>query len=155
MRLNGFYVDATNLIVGGCNPQNVGSARMMGVTYEMVGKLAERWALSANLTWTDGLNRVSGQPLLRVAPIQANLVLRYVWDENRTLSLLGNYVSARPDIGGVTVAAYTTFGLRYDQPLGDVTARVGVDNIIDTTYETLSGYPGPRRTVYVQFGTEF
>jgi outer membrane receptor protein involved in Fe transport len=154
LRLNGFYVDATNLIVGGCNPQNVGSARMVGVTYEMVGRLAERWALSANLTWTDGLNRVSGQPLPRVAPIQANLVLRYVWDENRTLSLLANYVSARPD-GGVTVAAYATFGLRYDQPLGDVTARFGADNLFDTSYETLSGYPGPRRTVYVQLGREF
>jgi outer membrane cobalamin receptor len=153
--LNGFYVDATNLIVGGCTPQNVGSARMVGATYEMVGRLTERWALSANLTWTDGLNRVSGQPLLRVAPIQANLVLRFVWDENRTLSLLGNYVSARPDIGGVTVAPYTTFGLRYDQPLGDITARVGVDNVLDTSYETLSGYPGPRRTVYVQLGGEF
>jgi outer membrane cobalamin receptor len=127
---------------------------MVGVTYEMVGRLAERWALSANLTWTDGLNRVSGQPLPRVAPIQANLVLRYVWDENRTLSLLANYVSARPD-GGVTVAAYATFGLRYDQPLGDVTARFGADNLFDTSYETLSGYPGPRRTVYVQLGREF
>ena len=155
LRLNGFYVDATNLIVGGCTPQNVGSARMVGVTYEMVGRLAERWALSANLTWTDGLNRVSGQPLLRVAPIQANLVLRYVWDENRTLSLVGNYVSARPDIGGTTVAAYTTFGLRYDQPLGDATARIGVDNCFDTSYETLSGFPGPRRTVYVQLTREF
>jgi outer membrane cobalamin receptor len=155
MRLNGFYVDATNLIVGGCPPQNVGSARMVGVTYEMVGRLAERWALSANLTWTDGLNRVSGQPLLRVAPIQANLVLRYAWDENRTLSLLGNYVSARPDISGTTVAASTTFGLRYDQPLGDATARIGVDNLFDTSYETLSGYPGPRRSVYVQFERVF
>jgi outer membrane cobalamin receptor len=155
LRLNGFYVDATNLIVGGCTPQNVGSARMVGVTYEMVGRLAEHWALSANLTWTDGLNRVSGQPLLRVAPIQTNLVLRYVWDENRTLSVLGNYVSARPDIGGLTIAAYTTFGLRYDQPLGDVTARVGVDNLLDTSYETLSGYPGPRRTLYVQLERVF
>jgi vitamin B12 transporter len=155
VRLNGFYVDATNLIVGGCTPQNVGSARMVGVTYEMVGRLAEQWALSANLTWTDGLSRVSGQPLLRVAPIQANLVLRYAWGENRTLSLLGNYVSARPDIGGTTVAASTTFGLRYDQPLGDATARIGVDNLFDTSYETLSGYPGPRRSVYVQFERVF
>jgi len=155
MRLNGFYVDATNLIVGGCTPQNVGSARMVGVTYEMVGRLADRWALSANVTWTDGLNRVSGQPLLRVAPIQANLVLRGVWDESRTLSFLGNYVSARPDIGGVTVAAYTTFGLRYEQSLGDVTTRIGVDNLFDTFYETLSGFPGPRRMVYVQLGREF
>ncbi|HEX9532585.1 MAG TPA: TonB-dependent receptor [bacterium] len=155
VRLNGFYVDATNLIIGGCTPQNVGSARMVGVTYEMVGRLAEQWALSTNLTWTDGLNRVSGQPLLRVAPIQANLVLRYAWDENRTLSLLGNYVSARPDIGGTTVAASTTFGLRYDQPLGDATARIGVDNLFDTSYETLSGYPGPRRSVYVQFERVF
>jgi outer membrane cobalamin receptor len=154
LRLNGFYVDATNLIVGGCNPQNVGSARMVGVTYEMVGRLAEHWALSANLTWTDGLDRVSGQPLPRVAPIQANLVLRYAWDENWALSLLGNYVSTRPD-GGVTVAAYTMFGLRYDQPLGDVTARVGVDNLFDTAYETLSGYPGPRRTLYVQLERVF
>ena len=155
LRLNGFYVDATNLIVGGCTPQNVGSARMMGVTYEMVGRLAEQWALSANVTWTDGLNRVSGQPLLRVAPIQVNLVVRFGWGESPTLSLLSNYVSARPDIGGVTVAAYTTFGLRYDQSLGDVTARVGVDNLFDTSYETLSGYPGPRRTVFVQLGREF
>jgi outer membrane cobalamin receptor len=155
LRLNGFYVDATNLIVGGCTPQNVGSARLAGVTYEMVGRLAEGWAINANLTWTDGLNRASGQPLLRVAPIQANLVLRCVWGENRTLSFLGNYVSTRPDIGGVTVAASTTFGLRYDQLLGDATVRVGVDNIFDTTYETLSGYPGPRRTVYVQLGREY
>jgi outer membrane cobalamin receptor len=155
LRLNAFYIDATNLIVGGCTPQNVGSARMAGLTYEMVGRLSDRWALSASLTWTDGLNRVSGQPLLRVAPIQANLVLRCVWDENRSLSLLGNYISARPDVGGVTVAAFTTFGLRYDQPLGDFTTRIGVDNFFDASYETLSGYPGPRRMMYVQLGTEF
>jgi outer membrane cobalamin receptor len=92
---------------------------------------------------------------LRVAPIQANLVLRCVWDENRSLSLLGNYISARPDVGGVTVAAFTTFGLRYDQPLGDFTTRIGVDNFFDASYETLSGYPGPRRTMYVELGTEF
>jgi outer membrane cobalamin receptor len=162
LRLNAFYTDATDLIVGGCNPQNVGSARLMGLSTELVGQLAERWSVMSNLTWTDGIDRTTGQPLLRLPNIQANVVLRYDAGEQRALSILTNYVSDRIDLNfstfpatRVTVPGYVTASVRYEQPLGTLRLRVGLDNLFDTRFETLSGFPGPGRTVFMQVTGDF
>lgn len=161
-RLNGFYTDARDLIVGGCLPMNVGSARIAGLSAEVVGRLGGPWLVSGNVTWSSGLDRGTGLPLLRLPAWQANVILRYAPRPDANLSLLVNYVSARDDLDTstfpatrVTLARYATVGLRYEQKVGNRVIRAGVDNLFDARYETLRGFPGAGRTVFVQWGSTF
>ncbi len=165
VRFNGFYTDAMDLIVGGCNPQNVGSARVAGFSLETVGRFNDRWVVNANLTWSDGIDRSTGLPLLRLPPLQANIVLRYLPGQDTALSVVASYVSDRPDVdfstcpvscpSRVTVPGYVSFGLRAEQNFGTLVLRAGVDNLFDARFETLKGFPGPTRTFFVQVGSEF
>lgn len=162
LRLNAFYSDATDLILGGCDPQNIGSARVVGASAELAGRLSERWSVGSNVTWTDGIDRTTGQPLLRLPNLQANALLRYDAGAQRAFSILANYVSDRIDLdfstfpaARVTVPGYVTVGLRYEQPLGTLRLLVGVDNLLDARFETLRGFPGAGRTVFLQVSGDF
>lgn len=162
VRFNGFYTDAQNLIVGGCDPHNVGSARVAGLSAEVVGRVDQRWAILANLTWTDGVDRGTGLPLLRLPNWTANLIARYEIEAGRALSLLANYVGERVDLDfstwpatRVTLPGHLTFGVRYEHSWPGWTLRVGVDNLFDARYETLRGYPAAGRTYFVRISTSF
>ncbi len=162
VRVNGFTTQARNLIVGGCNPHNVGLAAVSGFSAELVGRLSDRWAVSANVTWTHGVDMATGRPILRLPAAQANLILRYTIDVKRSLALLANYVSDRTDLDFSTFPAqivslppYLTVGVRYEHRLADWVVRAGIDNVFDVRYEPLRGYPAPGRTLYVQFGRAF
>ena len=155
-RLNTFYTDAQNLIVGGCNPQNVGSARILGASAELAGSLRELWQVLANVTWTDGTDLTTGQRLLRVPGWTANLVLRRAVGHGSSLALVASYAGERDDLDGstfparrVTLPGYLTVGLRYELQLDGLAVTVGLDNLFDARYETLRGYPAPGRTVFV------
>lgn len=156
-RLNGFYTDAQNLIVGGCNPQNVGSARILGASAELGGLLAEGWQVLANVTWSDGLDRGSGTRLLRLPGWTANVMLRRELDGRNAFAVLVRYVGERDDLDfssfpatRVTLPGHLTVGLRYELRFGGLTVSLGVDNLFDAQYETLRGYPAPGRTVFLQ-----
>ncbi len=156
-RLGGFYTDAQNLIVGGCNPQNVGSARVSGVSAELSGALHEGWQVLANVTWSEGVDRATGLRLLRLPGWTANLVLRRELAPGSALAVVASYVGERDDLDfssfpavRVTLPGHVTLGLRYEVALSDVLVTVGVDNLFDAQYETLRGYPAPGRTVFVQ-----
>ncbi|MDR7470263.1 MAG: TonB-dependent receptor [Armatimonadota bacterium] len=160
LRLNGFATDARNLIVGGCNPQNVGSARIAGVSAEAAWRIGEEWTVQGNLTWTDGVDRGTGLRLLRVSPWQAGAVLRRIWPSGGAASLVVNYTSARDDLDTstfpatrVTLPGYLTVGLRYERNFGPLLLLAGVDNLLDARYETLRGYPGQGRTFFVQLAS--
>ncbi|HEV8662341.1 MAG TPA: TonB-dependent receptor [Candidatus Methylomirabilis sp.] len=161
-RLNAFYTSARDLIVGGCLPMNVGSARIAGLSAELVGTLGGAWLLSANVTWSSGLDRQTGTPLLRLPGWQANLILRHAPRPDLNVSLLLNYVSARDDLDTstfpatrVTLPGYMILGLRYEQKIGEGVIRAGVDNLLDVPYETLRGFPGAGRTFFVTLGGNF
>lgn len=112
------------------NPQNFGSARLMGLSTVLAGRLSERWSIVSSLTWTDGIDRTTGQSLLRLPNLQANVALRYGAGEQRAFSILTNYVSDRIDLD---------FSIYF----------------IHTRFETLSGIPGPGRTVFMQVTGDF
>ncbi|MGH7377825.1 MAG: TonB-dependent receptor plug domain-containing protein, partial [Candidatus Methylomirabilales bacterium] len=161
-RLNGFYTAARDLFVGGCLPMNVGSARIAGLSAEVVGTLGGGWLLSANVTWSSGLDLQTGLPLLRLPGWQANLILRHAPRPDLNVSLLVNYVSSRDDLDTstfpatrVTLPGYLILGLRYEQKIGVAVVRAGVDNLLDLPYETLRGFPGPMRTFFVTLGGSF
>lgn len=155
-RVNTFYTDAHNLIVGGCNPQNVGSARVSGASLELSGAPAGGWQVLANLTWTDGVDRSTGLPLLRLPRWAASVVLRRELGGDNALVVLASYVGEREDLdfssfpaSRVTLPGYVTVGLRYEMAASDVRVSIGVDNLLDASYETLRGYPAPGRTFFV------
>jgi len=155
-RLNGFYTDAQNLIVGGCNPQNVGSARVTGASAEVSGALSEGWQVLANVTWSDGVDRGTGARLLRLPSWTANLVVRRELGQGSALALLARYVGERNDLDfstfpatRVTLPGHLTVGLRYEVQLPGFAVTLGVDNLFDAQYETLRGYPAPGRTVFL------
>ncbi|MDR7416745.1 MAG: TonB-dependent receptor [Armatimonadota bacterium] len=161
-RLNGFYTDAQDLIAGGCPPQNVGSARITGLSAEAVGRLGDRWSVLGNLTWSDGLDRTTGLALLRLPTWTANLALRYALAENRSVALVARYVGERGDLdysvsppARVVLPAYLNLDLRYEMRISGWTVQAGLDNLLDTRYETLRGYPAPGRSVYVRFSGSF
>lgn len=162
LRLNGFYTDAQNLIIGGCSPRNIGSARVAGLSADVVGRLTDQWLVSGNLTWTSGVDRTTGLSLLRLPTWQANLILRHAMQAGTTISLLANYVSERADLDfstfpatRVTLPGYVTVGLRYEFTVGGRAFRVGIDNLLDARNETLKGFPAPGRTFFLHFGTAF
>ncbi len=155
-RVNTFYTDAHNLIVGGCNPQNVGSARVSGASLELSGAPAGGWQVLANLTWTDGVDRSTGLSLLRLPRWAASVVLRRELGGDNALVVLASYVGEREDLdfssfpaSRVTLPGYVTVGLRYEMAASDVRVSIGVDNLLDASYETLRGYPAPGRTFFV------
>lgn len=155
-RLNGFYTDAQDLIVGGCNPQNVGSARVAGASAELSGRLPDGWQVLANLTWSDGVDRATGLRLLRLPGWTANVVLRRELGQGSALAVLVRYVGERDDLdfstfpaARVTLPAHLTVGLRYEVQVSGLAVTVGLDNLFDARYETLRGYPAPGRTVFV------
>jgi outer membrane cobalamin receptor len=161
-RLNSFYTDAQNLIVGGCDPHNVGSARVAGLSAEVVGRIDERWSIRLNVTRSDGVDRGTGLQLLRVPNWTANLIARYHIEPGIALSLLASYVGERADLdfstwpaARVMLPSYLTFGVRYEQSWSGWTLRVGVDNLLGAQHETLRGYPGPGRTYFVYVSSSF
>jgi len=161
-RLGGFYTDAENLIVGGCPPRNVGSARIVGASAETVGRIGERWQLLTNVTWSDGVDRTTGVRLLRLPTWTANLILRYSLDPQSALALVANYVGERDDLDfsqfppqRVTLPSYVTLGVRYEVRRGGWTIRLGVDNLLDASYETLRGFPSAGRTYALQVSGSF
>jgi outer membrane cobalamin receptor len=152
VRADGFYSDAKDLIRGGCPPANVGSARVMGASLEVAGSLDNRWSVMANLTWTDGVDRTSGLPILRLPAWQANLIVRRTSPAGSSFSILASYVGERSDLDysvsppqRVLLPGNVVIGLRYGHKVGDWEFRVGVDNLLDSAYETLKGYPAPGR----------
>ncbi|MDR5682949.1 MAG: TonB-dependent receptor [Armatimonadota bacterium] len=162
VRLNGFYTDAQNLIVGGCDPHNVGSARVAGLSAEVVGRIDERWMVRANATWSDAIDRQTGLALLRLPRWTASLIARYEIDRGAAVSLLTHYVGERDDLDfstfpakRVTLGGYWTFGARYEHSWSGWTLRLGVDNLFDARYETLRGYPAAGRTYFVYVSSSF
>ncbi|HEV8339118.1 MAG TPA: TonB-dependent receptor [bacterium] len=161
-RLNAFYTAARDLIVGGCLPMNVGSARIGGLSAEVVGALSGTWLLSANITWSSGIDLRTGLPLLRLPGWQANVILRHAPHPDLNISLVVNVVSSRDDLDTstfpatrVTLPGYAILGLRVEQKIGGPVLRAGVDNLLDLPYETLRGFPGAGRTFFVSLGGNF
>ena len=50
---------------------------------------------------------------------------------------------------------YVIVSVRYEQPLGTLRLRVGIDNLFDTRFESLRGFPRPGRTLFMQVTGDF
>ena len=155
-----FGTEATNLIVGGCPPQNVGAASIRGVSVEAKSAPGPV-RVTANLTAIRAIDVATGNPLLRVPGFTANLVLSHQVGDGPGLALLASYVGPRTDFDAASSATilmpgYVDLRLRYQisGPAGWV-VTVGVDNVLDQIFEPVRGYPAPGRNVFISAATQF
>ncbi|MGH2399390.1 MAG: TonB-dependent receptor plug domain-containing protein [bacterium] len=155
--ITAFASEATDLISGGCPPQNIGAASIRGASAEVRGQL--RGALSGrlNLTAMQATDRATGMGLPRVPDITAHAAFTYNLWSGSTLTLLGEYVGRRPDMDfsvfpavPIMMPGYFDLALRYhrESPSGWAVV-VGVNNLLDSSYEAVKGYPVPGRTMFV------
>ena len=152
-----FQSEATDLISGGCPPQNIGAALIRGISGEVHGRLGRVWTARMNLTVQQGIDRSTGESLIRVPSVTARAILMRPVGERATFTLMAEYVGPRPDLdfsvfpaARVELPGYVDVALRYEArtPSG-WTVTFGIDNLLDATYEVVKGYPIPARTVFV------
>jgi len=155
--LSAFASEATDLISGGCPPQNIGSASIRGASAELRGRFTGALSGRLNVTAQQATDRATGAGLPRVPGFMAYAALTYDLGVGSGLTLLGNYVGPRPDMDfsvfpavPLVMPGYFDLALRYqrESPTGWVTI-VGIDNLLDASYEAVKGYPAPGRTVFV------
>jgi len=155
-----FETEATNLITGGCPPQNIGTASIWGLSVEAKRTLGPV-RVTANLTAIRAIDVATGSPLRRVPAFTANLILSHQVGDGPGLTLLASYVGPRTDFDAASSATipmpgYVDLRLRYQLsgPAGWMVI-VGVDNVLDQVYEPVRGYPAPGRNVFISAATQF
>ncbi len=155
-----FGTEATNLIVGGCPPQNVGAASIRGLSVE-TRAAAGPVLVTANVTATRAIDATTGSPLLRVPGFTANLAVHRQGRGGSVLTLLAAYEGPRLDVdvstsSTVPMPGYVNLQLRYSLPAAEGwMLTIGVDNVLDQQYETVKGYPAPGRTAFIAATTRF
>ena len=152
-----FGTDATNLIVGGCPPQNVGAASIRGVSAEASGTLGAL-RVTANVTAMRAVKLATGDPLLRVPGVTASLAVHRQGAPSAGLSVLAAYVGPRPDVQfdpvtftttTVQMPGYVDLRIRYLMTTqAEWIVTLGVDNALDWQYEAIKGFPAPGRTIF-------
>ncbi len=156
-----YATDASQLIESGCPPLNVNSATIVGGSVELEGQVAPRLQLRVNASMTNASDQ-AGAPVIRIPDATANAALHYALSPASMVTVVVNYVGARPDLdlstfpaATVTLPAYTLVGLRYSVTTGLGTWQVGVDNLFEVAYEPVKGFPSPGRTVFVSLSRGF
>jgi len=155
--LSAFASEATDLISGGCPPQNIGAASIRGASAEVRGPLTGALSGTLNVTVQQAMDRATGAGLPRVPGFMARAALTHDLGAGSTLTLLADYVGPRPDMDfsafpavPVLMPGYLDLALRYHrQSATGWTVIVGIDNLLDASFEVVKGYPAPGRTVFV------
>ncbi|MDR7499421.1 MAG: TonB-dependent receptor [Armatimonadota bacterium] len=158
-----FQSEAADLIAGGCPPVNIGAARISGLSAEVRGRLGDAWTARMHLTALQGVDRTTGEPLIRVPSLTAGAVLTRRLGDTSALTLMAQYVGPRPDLDfsvfpavRIELPGYLDLGLRYrTETSAGWTVTFGVDNLPDASYEVVKGYPVPGRTVFVAASRRF
>jgi outer membrane cobalamin receptor len=161
LHLTGYYTDATNLITSAPPlfvPMNVGHALVSGASVELVGRLAERWFVRANLTTQLARDAASGLDVIYIPRQQANLELTYQWAPESTVTVIVTYVGDRfaDAANTMRVRGYWLTGLNATWGLGEgFTLQAGVTNLFDVTYQESLNFPEPGRSVFVALSKTF
>lgn len=152
-----FASEATDLISGGCPPKNIGAASIRGASAEVRGQFTGALTGRLNVTAQQATDRSTGAGLPRVPGFMARATLTYDLGAGSTLTLLGDYIGPRPDMDfsvfpavPLIMPGYVDLALRYQHhsTTGWIVI-VGIDNLLDASYEVVKGYPAPGRTVFV------
>ncbi len=129
---------------------NVGRARSRGVEAEVSFEQGP-WRLSANGTYLDAEDRLTGERLLRRARERFNSQISWS-DGPWSFHLIGRYVGDRPDLDPITFEtssnpAYTRIDLTARwQARPRLAPYLRIENAADEQYEEALGFPAADRT---------
>lgn len=152
-----FGSEAQDRIVGGCNPRNVGSVAIRGITGEVRLPMGMGWIVSADVTVQRAIDQTTGSAILRVPDIMAHMTVSYPLTPTSSVTLIGEYVGVRPDIDFsvfpspvVQMPPFVELQFRYKVTThSGWTITAGINNLLDQSYEAVKGYPMPGRTLFV------
>lgn len=127
--------------------ENIGKSSVDSVS--LVWKHQWNSSLSSQLSqnWLDAKNDENGKRLRRISPRSSKAIIRY-YSGGVSTQLEGIYYEGSPKSdGGERLASYSLFNASINyRVIQDLTVGLRLDNISDREYETISGYPAPRRS---------
>lgn len=147
--------------------QNLTDARIHGVEAGFVWNLTPQWALAGSLTWTEGEDKDTGEPLRRIPPLYGNLRVRYdynshLWFEAASVMAdeqdrLAPGDITDPRIGPNGTPGYVIFDVRTGYtPFRNHEFLLALENLTDNKYKTHgSGLFNPGFNVAVTYQITF
>jgi outer membrane receptor for ferrienterochelin and colicin len=160
-----FYNDMDNVIVEGIpvqnttkfQIQNIGTAQINGIEFEIIYFVRENLKFFANLTYQDA-NQNIGQgevEIPNIAGIKGNINVDYQLNDNLNLNLTANWVGDRsvmptnplPEVDGYVIYNLTMTKSKF--LVDDLSYQLKLTNLFDTEYED----PGIKAADGDQWGT--
>jgi iron complex outermembrane recepter protein len=137
---------ATCTTINKCQNQNVGEVRIKGIELSLNTPLGEQWIFGGNITKMDVKNLSDSTRITNVP--DTKIITNLTWLPATTVRIIGfaEYNSSRWVSNTAKVDGFTTMNLKAGwQPVKNLTAEVGVNNIADKNYYLDFGYPNPGR----------
>ncbi len=135
------------------NHVNRSEVDSQGVELTLAWRPTDRFSIAGDVTWQEVEDQATGQPLLRRPDWNGSL--RVMWEPSEDVSLWlaieGTSVLPDQQIPVPEITSAVGYGLAHLagswqlHPHWQLRARV--DNLLDESYETLIGFPGPGRSV--------
>ncbi len=134
--------------------RNIASARIRGVEAAYAYD-AQQWGADLGAVWQNPEDGSDGSQLLRRAKRTASLGA-HARAGAYTLTGKVLYNGPRPDVGGVTLAAYTLVNLSLERRLGKhATLAARIENVTDADYRLADGYNTPGRAWFAELHYRF
>jgi iron complex outermembrane recepter protein len=136
----------SNGATNSCQVRNVGEFRIRGIELSLDTPIGDYWEVGGNYTKMDINNRFDNTRLLYVP--ERKITLHATWkplDSVRVIGFAENN-SSRWTSNTFKVDSFTIMNLKAAwQPVKNLTAEVGVNNIADKNYFLDAGFPNPGR----------
>nr|WP_086939576.1 TonB-dependent receptor [Thaumasiovibrio occultus] len=132
--------------------QNIGEAEVKGVELEAWHDLNDLLSVAANYTYTDAIDKSTGDELIDTPEHLANIDLNWYATKNLTTFVHLNYVGEQYVSQDTTVDAYSLVGLGASYDFNELNVKVGVSNVFNTLLDEEDsnyGYTEKGRTAYV------
>ncbi|MGH7408350.1 MAG: TonB-dependent receptor plug domain-containing protein, partial [Candidatus Methylomirabilales bacterium] len=165
-----FYTQFTDLIQFDFvtfTPQNIGSARSKGVEAAVEIRPLEGLSLKGTYTFTEPIDRITRQPLLRRPKHLGTASAIYQFARRYSLAATALFVGERPDVDPVTFLTVTNGGYaKLDLaasavltegwgPLRSLRLTAKVDNLLNERYDDVLGFPALGLTYLVGLEANF
>ncbi|WP_321393555.1 TonB-dependent receptor plug domain-containing protein [Emcibacter sp.] len=147
-----FHQDITNMVDFSYTAgyDNIAEVETQGLELRLDGQVLDSLRLSANYTWTDATDRVSGEKLVRVPEHMIFGQVEWQPLEALTVALSATHNSEETDPYSPPVEAWTRVDFRAAYKLNDRIELYGrVDNLLDEEYQQIYGYGTPDRSFYI------
>lgn len=137
---------ATCSTVNKCQNQNVGEVRIRGIELSLNTPLSDQWQLGGNITQMDAKNLSDNTKITNVPDTKVTTNLTWTPVSNLRIIGFAEYNSSRWVSNTTKVDGFTIMNLKAAwQPVKDLTAEVGVNNLTDKNYYLDYGFPNPGR----------